>query len=274
MIEAPFQAETKASRHSTLIFSIALNGYQWRYFKHLASHRAYAQKHDYHYEVVTKPFYSPMGINCCWLKLTLMYTALRAGYQQVMFVDADAYINDNCPPLNTMFVPEKSIYMAKGYSHRFNSGVMIIRNCLQARNWLKRIITHRHDKVEPQHDVGWGENSHVISHSEGCRFIKEIPQEWNNTSSYCLTDFIRHHNYGPLRSGSFERATHYLMFVLANKIAKLQRLFTKKPKTSRRDDLLFEQTQKTLHNFPNFCHRAIIESPQDTSSSLNSRLAK
>lgn len=261
-------------RQTTLIFSIALNGYQWRYRNHLASHRRYAQKHNYHYQVVTKPFFSPLGIECCWLKLTLMHTALLAGYQQVMFLDADTHVHDHCPPLQSILIPTKCIYMAKGYSKRFNSGVMIVSNCQQARDWIHQIIKNRHQPVEPRHDVGWGENSHIISHSEDCQFIKELAKKWNNTNELNLNDYIRHHNHGPLRVGIWNKLFHHLTFAIANKLARLQCAIKNMLTNKVSEDLLVEQTQATLHLYPSFTHRPNLIAARKSTTSINSLFTK
>ena len=63
-------------RGSFLIFSIALNGYQWLYRKNLANHAAYAKSIGANYLKVTRPLISRLGVECCWLKLCLLKEAL------------------------------------------------------------------------------------------------------------------------------------------------------------------------------------------------------
>jgi len=202
----------------TLILSIALNGYQWMYKKELASHSRYAQRHGYEHQAVTRPYISELGVECCWLKLTLMRAALLSGYDNVLFLDADAMVNPNCPSLACVFQSGKYIYMAKGYSKRFNSGVLIARNSEQTITWLTRIINARFNPVEKQNDVGWGENGHVIELSKGQNFIAELDQKWNNTFNYQLNDYIRHHNCGPMRTGFIHNFFHKIVFFLSARL--------------------------------------------------------
>jgi len=205
-------------KNKTLILSIALNGYQWMYKKELTSHYQYAQKHGYEHQAVTRPYVSELGVECCWLKLTLMRAALLSGYDNVLFLDADAMVNVNCPALTEVFQSGKYIYMAKGYSNRFNSGVLIVRNNEQTITWLTRIINARFNKVEEENDVGWGENGHVIELSKGVSFIAELDQKWNNTFNYQLNDYIRHHNCGPMRTGFIHNFFHRIVFFLSARL--------------------------------------------------------
>ncbi|NQZ24144.1 MAG: hypothetical protein HRT53_19120 [Colwellia sp.] len=205
-------------KNKTLILSIALNGYQWMYSKELASHYQYAQRHGYEHQAVTRPYISELGVECCWLKLTLMRAALLSGYDNVLFLDADTMVNPNCPRLTHVFESGKYIYMAKGYSKRFNSGVLIARNSEQTITWLTRIINARFNPVEKENDVGWGENGHVIELSKGVNFIAELDQRWNNTFNYQLNDYIRHHNCGPMRTGFTHNFFHKIVFFLSARL--------------------------------------------------------
>jgi hypothetical protein len=202
----------------TLILSIALNGYQWMYKKELGSHFKYAQRHGYEYQAVTRPYISELGVECCWLKLTLMRAALLSGYDNVLFLDADTMVNSNCPRLTDAFQTGKYIYMAKGYSNRFNSGVLIARNNEQTITWLTRIINARFNPIDKENEVGWGENGHVIELSKGVTFIAELDQKWNNTYNYQLNDYIRHHNCGPMRTGFCHNFFHKVVFFLSAKL--------------------------------------------------------
>lgn len=238
----------------TLVFSIALNGYQWRYQRHLKSHLAFAQRFGYHYQVVTRPFFSKLGIECCWLKLTLMHTALLAGYKYVVFLDADAFVQPRCPEITTIIDENKYLYMAKGYSKRFNSGVMIVKNSAKVRQWLMHVINRRTVKVHAENDVGWGENSHIIEHSHDCDLVKELPQQWNNTFDIHLDDFIRHQNFGPLRTGVLDNLLHKIIFSVANRTMRFYDNINALTKTAPITDLLMSETKKVITIYPCFCH--------------------
>lgn len=254
------------NKKNTLVFSIALNGYQWRYRKHLDSHAKYAERLNYHYVVVTRPFFSKLGIECCWLKLTLMYKALLAGYKYVVFFDADAMVKVNCPCITSLLERGKDLYMVKGYSSRFNSGVMIVRNSPIIRLWLLKVINNKDNKVEPENDVGWGENSHIIELSKGCSFIKELPQIWNNTYNIHLDDYIRHHNFGPLRIGRLDNLLHKIIFFVANRLAKLNNYFCNRLYQSNYNSALNFETKRVLARYPCFSKCCVFPQTKEKKS--------
>jgi hypothetical protein len=208
---------------STLIFSIALNGYQWLYHKELDSHHQYANKQGYDYQAVTRPYFSKLGVECCWLKLTLMQQAFNAGYEVVVFLDADAFVQASCPPIETVFKPHKYFFMAKGYTERFNSGVLIAKNESKVREWLNLLINHRNHQVTEQSNVGWGENGHIIEFSQNCSFIQELNNKWNNTFDSKLDDYIRHENFGPLRTNFLYNLIHKLISRTSRLLQKINR---------------------------------------------------
>lgn len=235
----------------TLLFSIALNGYQWIYNKELNSHKRYANKYNYDYQAVTRPHFSSMGVECCWLKLTLMRTALLAGYQRVMFIDADAMVKQNCPRVETLFINNKYIYMAKGYSKRFNSGVLIVRKNKQVIDWLTRVIDSRMLNITNKNSVGWGENGHIIELSQNCPFICEIDQKWNNTYNRNMTDFIHHKNSGPLRSSLINNFIHRIIFCLSHRILASTRALNLLTQHRTSDDELDNETNRIIAIYPN-----------------------
>ncbi|PHR85011.1 MAG: hypothetical protein COA59_03995 [Colwellia sp.] len=238
--------------NKTLIFSIALNGYQWIYKKELDSHKNYANKNGYDYQAITRPYFSSLGVECCWLKLTLMRTALLAGYQHVVFIDADAMVKHNCPAIETLFIDNKYIYMAKGYSNRFNSGVLIVRNKTEVIDWLTRVIDSRILTVANKNSVGWGENGHIIELSQNCPFIQEIDQRWNNTYDNNMADFIHHKNCGPLRTNLIDNFLHKLIFCLSYRILTLTKSFKLLNKKNIFDNKLDNETDKIITIYPHF----------------------
>jgi hypothetical protein len=236
----------------TLVFSIALNGYQHLYRKELASQKRYAVRLGYDYQAITRPFFSPLGVECCWLKLTLMREALMSGYQNVMFVDADAEIKSNCPPLEKLFIDDKFVFMAKGRTKRFNSGVLITRNHALVLDWLTNIINSQNITVLQQNNVGWGENGHVIELSKDCPFISEIDLKWNNTYNHDLTDYIRHKNCGVLRDSVVTNVVHRIIFCLSHRILLLKNKFTTPTIHNSSDKTLENETEKISKIYPSF----------------------
>ncbi len=211
---------------NTLVFTIAMNGYQWLYRRHIQSQRRYALRHGYDYVAVSRPGVTRLGVECCWLKILLLKHALMAGYQRVLFVDADAYINPNAPALDviTHDRPDASVFMAKGYSGQFNSGVVLVTHCEASLAFLHDVMHANPPENAFQGKVGWGENDQVIACSQGQTCIAILDPRWNNTFDIRLQDFIRHYNHGPLRTSLPLRLIHKSLSRLSRLLAKLDPL--------------------------------------------------
>ena len=124
----------------TLVFSFALNGYQWRYGELLKTHQAYCDRYGYRYIAVTKPRFSLLGLEVAWLKIQLINEALQAGYSTVAFFDADTRVAENAPSLNWVEQSNKDIWAAKGFSGRYNSGVLCIKNTSASRHFFSQLL--------------------------------------------------------------------------------------------------------------------------------------
>ncbi|WNC70193.1 hypothetical protein RI845_08640 [Thalassotalea nanhaiensis] len=235
----------------TLVFSIALNGYQWLYQEYLLSHQAYAKTNNYEYVVISKPSISNLGMECCWLKLVLLKAALVNGYQNVMFVDADALINEDCPSIDEIFVDDKYLYMANGYTGRFNSGVMIAKKAGALINWLDKLILSRRQHLPSIDSTGWGENGHIIHFSKQVNFIKVLHHRWNNTFDEKLNDHIRHFSYGPMRTSKLKTLAHH---VLRRSLGLLVKYVFVKQGVNHilASDVFQRETQKVIVNYPQF----------------------
>ena len=237
---------------NVLVFSIALNGYQWLYKDCIASHKRYAHRHGYTYQVVTRPYATSIGVECCWLKLTLMIEALDNGYDSVLFVDADAYIQTHAPKLSSVLLPDKYVYMAKSYSSRFNSGVILINNHSKARRLLKTIITARHQPILAENDVGWGENGHIIEYTKHCQFVSTLNRSWNNTYDPELNDYIRHFSFGPLRTNLWLNLSHKALARLTRLFSKFQALTEMTSQSYPPQDKLTKLTALVLRHYSEF----------------------
>lgn len=235
-----------------LIFSIALNGYQWLYKDCIASHQGYAKKHGYCYQVVSRPFITELGAECCWLKLTLTLAAFNAGYQKVLFVDADAHINELAPAIETTIQPEKYIYLAKSYTGRFNSGVMFMLNHEVTITWLKTVLSSRMTAVSEQDSVGWGENGHIIKCSKNCTFIEVINRRWNNTYDPDLNDYIRHFCFGPLRRNFSLSLCHKVISRMTKAIVKSKYIAIKYKLYTQQADPLTTLTNAVIKQYIRF----------------------
>ena len=195
---------TQNKTQRLLIFSIALNGYQWLYRDCLTSQQKYADKINADYVKIDRPYFTQVGTECCWLKLLLLQEALEKNFDLVLFLDADAEVQADAPDIREVVQNNKHIYMAMGKTNRFNSGVILLQNSPQARHFIDQVLLSRHNPIAAQHDVGWGENGHIIQTAEKqhqhSQWIAQLPTVWNNTCDPELHDYIRHYNHGIMRN--------------------------------------------------------------------------
>ncbi len=207
----------------TLVFTVAMNGYHWRYGELINSQRRYARRHGYRYVCVNRPRVHPLGLETAWLKLSLALKALDSGYDCVLYVDADARIRDDTPPLHTLLLPGKAIYAAHGYSGRINSGVLLFSGIEAARTKLRQILDNIDCDLPQADDVGWGENGHVIHFLKDWDGFQALPAAWNNNHTPALADHIRHYSAGPLRAEFQPSLRHRLPALVAGKLANILR---------------------------------------------------
>ncbi len=239
-------------KNNVLVFSIALNGYQWLYKDCIASHKRYAESNGYIYQVVTRPYATSIGVECCWLKLTLMIEALDSGYDAVLFVDADAYIQTHTPKLSSVLLPDKYVYLAKSYTGRYNSGVILLKNHNKVRRWLNSIIIARHQPISAKNDVGWGENGHIIEYTQHCQFVTTLDRVWNNTYDPELDDYIRHFSFGPLRTNFWLNLSHKMLARLTKLFSKCHALFEVITQSYPPQDKLTKLTELILQRYSKF----------------------
>jgi hypothetical protein len=234
-----------------------MNGYYWEYKKNLQSHAAYAVRHGYRYVVIDRPQISLLGMECVWLKVALMREALKAGYDWVMFVDADAEIQTSAPAIESLQEEGKSIYLAKGYSGRVNSGVLIASQAKASLEFFERVLSGHGSELPPEDDVGWGENGHIIHFAKNNPSVKTISTRWNNNRDPYLRDFIRHYSAGPLRSSYRPGFVNHLFFLAHRYFVALARRLsrvsgTKSPSFMSRLNSLVEaaRTQSDAFLYP------------------------
>ncbi|MFT4995310.1 MAG: hypothetical protein ACI965_002359, partial [Paraglaciecola sp.] len=154
--------------------------------------------------------------------------------------------------LEGLLLPEKYLYLARSYSGRFNSGVILVNNHFKIRQWLEGVISTRHLSVLPEHDVGWGENGHIIQHTKNCEFVSTLDRRWNNTYDIDLSDYIRHFSFGPLRQNFFLNLSHKLLARGTRLFTKLQACAGMLPMLNTPQDPLTKLTQCVLHRYQIF----------------------
>lgn len=186
-----------ASPPRILVYCVALNFYDVVYSRNIASHRAYAQKNGYSYSLVRWPAFVSVR-ESVWLKVPLMEAALKAGWDWVLFVDADCEVRADAPRLESLEDGEASIFLASGFSGNVNSGVIAVRNTPEALSFFERVTAAAGEDV-PEAD--WGENGHIIHFARSCIALKLLDRRWNNNADPDLRDFIRHYSAGgPMRA--------------------------------------------------------------------------
>ncbi len=245
-----------------IVFSIALNGYQWRYKTLLNSHKRYAQQHGYRYIAVTQPAISLLGEEVAWLKVKLILEAMSADYDWLVFLDADTRVAVHTPPIHQIADTNKHLYACKGYSGRLNSGVLIIENTKSTYQLFSNIINGATRSIPEEDDVGWGENGHIIHYAKHCNFLAFIDKRWNNNHNPTLNDYIRHYSQGPLHNDfkppflhhCIERSYHYVLAAI-KRIRRFTQTQNKRDKAHNTHQFYHQLnalTQKVIDHYPLF----------------------
>lgn len=243
---------TSCKPGDTLVFSVAVNGYHWRYRRLLRTQKRYADRHGYTHVVIDRPLFSMLGNETAWLKLSVALRALESGYQRVFYIDADAEVRETTPALDTIIASDKSIYAARGYSSRINSGVLLFVNSPASRRFLDKVIDNIDSPLPVDDDVGWGENGHIIHYLRGESAFYELPSTWNNNHRPDLDDYIRHYSAGPLRedySPTWLESVAYIGVSWPGRLFRaVHRLAWQKPRISLALPVLTSRTVNLFRN--------------------------
>lgn len=235
---------------SFLIITLAMNGYQLFYRNFIKTHQVYARRIGAKHVSVSRPWVSTLGVECCWLKLHLLKKALEAGYDDVLILDADTKVNTQTPDIRTKQRAGKYVYMAKGYSQRFNSGVLWVQNHKAALEFIDIVINSRLSTVPLEDEVGWGENGHIIHHAKKTNIIGQLETCWNNTYNSKLVDYIRHYNHGPFRRHGYKRWLHKLLARLSRGWLKIMLLYHYQGKDKLPSEQFEYEVEKILLQYP------------------------
>lgn len=209
------------SNNKVIVFSLAMNGYQYLYRKNFETHRAYCKKNGYEYRLYNKPVISCSGKECAWFKLYLMLKIFQEDVDWVVFLDADTEVRTLAPAVETLSQENKSFYVANGYSERINSGVMIVKKDKKVSELMAKCLDSINMPLPVEDDVGWGENGHIIHFFKNQPCVQLIDQRWNNNVDPNLDDYIRHYSAGPLRASFTPSFVDKSQFILANYISRL-----------------------------------------------------
>jgi len=153
------------------------------------------------------------------------------------------------------------IYAAKGFSGRFNSGVLFIRNTDLSKQFFNTMLEIATHPLPQQDDVGWGENGHFIHLAKSTPLCAELDSRWNNNFQKDLDDHVRHYSRGPLydefrpplANMLLERLCHYSLAVFK----RLDRLLKHCLPSQQPDDKNFltrldNLSARVLSKYPHF----------------------
>lgn len=206
---------------STLIFSIAQNGYGVGWHACLRSQATYAARLGATYAAVLRPLRVAQPALSAWLKLPLMLEALRAGHDWVAFIDADCRVQESAPDFRSIEQPGKAVYMANGRSGQLNSGVIFAKRSPAAIAFLERVmasltgdLSERVAAVNRKY-----ENGNVIYCARGDDSVGLLDTRWNNTFEPTLDDHFRHYT-GPMQRQYQRSLGDKLAFVLVKRLLK------------------------------------------------------
>lgn len=239
-------------RSRFLVFDIALNGYHFFYRKQLKSHARYAERIGAAYVNVSRPYFSLLGVECCWLKLCLLKAAIERGYEHVLFLDADAYVQPSCPDIRDVTAPNNAFYMAKGYTGRFNSGVVLAQQHKATLPFLNQLLASRFQAIPLRDSVGWGENGHIIHFAKNTDFIGTLAVEWNNTYDATCNDYIRHFNFGPMRQKAWQNWGHKVLSRTSQAMHKMMKVSLQDGYVNWQQSLLNKEANKIVAWYDGF----------------------
>jgi hypothetical protein len=185
---------------NVLLYSIAQNGYAYRYRPCLRSQREYAERHGYRYAAVSRPLRVPDPALSAWLKVPLMLRSLEGGYDLVMFADADCEIKHAAPGIAQVPLASEPIHMAVGRSGRLNSGVIVAKRQDGAKRFLARAMDTITEEISEadRADLKY-ENGNLIYCARRYGGVAPLDPRWNNMQDPAADDYIRHFT-GPLRA--------------------------------------------------------------------------
>ena len=144
------------------------------------------------------------------------------------------------------------MYLAKSYSGRYNSGVLLIKNHNKVRRLLNTIVTARDKPILAENDVGWGENGHIIEYTKDCQFVSTLNRSWNNTYDPYLNDYIRHFSFGPLRTNLWLNLSHKALSRITKIFSKCQAFIEITRLSYPREDKLTKLTALVLQRYSEF----------------------
>lgn len=185
------------------VFSIALEGFERKFAGCIKTQIRYCRKYDYRYLLVKDAPYKLYPNEAAWLKVPLLLAALAAGYDWVAFLDADCEVRSHTPEFMQYLsglAQNQSIFMARGFSERINSGVIFVKNQPEAIDFLNTILKHADQEILDPADAAPYENGHFIHWGKKNQSIHLLEHGlWNNNSRVDAGSYIQHYSRGKIR---------------------------------------------------------------------------
>ena len=171
-----------------------------KYHQQLDSQKTYAVRHGYRYDSVSLPKEDPGQAK--WHKIECLSERLDA-YDAVLLLDADCHVREDAPDICSEISEGKLIYMTRGHSGRFNSGVILTLGADESKRFFQEVLASRGRPLAPEDFVSSeGENGHIIALARDplfSGFIQELDYKWNNNRFPDKVDYIRHFSGGPMK---------------------------------------------------------------------------
>ncbi len=183
-----------------VLVTIALEGYKFLFKECITSHKRYCKEHGYDFVLIDDLNISLKPEESSWIKLSLVKNLLKS-YKYVVFLDCDCYIAPNTPPISALLEnSNKSLFMAKGFSGRFNAGVIFFKSDEYTFRFLDD-IKNAADFPVPDDCKAPYENGHIIHISNSyLDKIETLSTElWNNNIELSDKSYITHYSGGRLR---------------------------------------------------------------------------
>lgn len=178
------------------VFSLGQYGYDIAFKTAVESQKAYCKKNNYEYICINGEGSDILGRENIWLKATAFLAALMEN-DYVLYLDTDVEIKSNCPSFESILDDDNPIGLVAGHSGRVNAGVIYAKKTQFSINFFAEWAASMGTPISAKHDVGWGENGHLIRLAEKYR-LRLLDTKWNNTFVNDLDDYMRHYT-GPLR---------------------------------------------------------------------------
>lgn len=179
-----------------MVFTLGQGGYDQAFARAVESQRAYSARHGYAFTCISEPGDPSLGRENIWLKVLAFYGALLEN-DYVLYADTDVAISEACPPLTEAVSAAEPIGLVAGHSGRVNAGVIIAKRTPASLAFFAEWVKSLGVPLTARHDVGWGENGHLIRLAVEHR-LKLLDTRWNNTFRPELEDYLRHYT-GPMR---------------------------------------------------------------------------